>query len=176
MPNDMLPSRFFDMGQKVHSVQNSQTSESHSFGHIPLDKSTHLFFIAGQIAFFVSEQNHFWSFWWFNTPAVGWNQFLRQAWEDVRDWDDERSNFCDGIAKGSPAHRFSCFWIFLVCNPPRKNRKLIENDILRYHIHHLTRKALGSFVPRILNWSALGFNSGVHTRSAVDTSENPEKV
>jgi hypothetical protein len=48
----------------------------------------------------------------------------------------------------------------LVCNPPRKNRTLIENDILRYHIHHLTRKALGSFVPRILNWSALGFNSG----------------
>ena len=43
----MLPSSFFDMGQKVHS----QISKSHSFGHIPLDKSTHQFFIAGQFFF-----------------------------------------------------------------------------------------------------------------------------
>ena len=43
---------------------------------------------------------------------------------------------------------FEYFWYVTL---HEKNRKLIENDILRYHIHHLTRKALGSFVPRILN-------------------------
>ena len=78
----MLPSRFFDMGRKVHG----ETSESHSFGHIPLDKSTHLFFIAGQIAFFLSVNRTFFDHFDGLTPQLLVEpNFLVQVWEDVRD-------------------------------------------------------------------------------------------
>ena len=137
-----------------------------------------------KLHFFVSEQNLFWSFWWFNTPAVGWTQFfgpgvgrcerLRCWWKKhILGWDRLRVQN-KGINDQS-VHRFSCFWIFLVCNPPRKKQKTYKKRYLTISHTSFNTKSVGVICSQNLEL----ISSGVQvwgTRSAVDTSENPEKV
>jgi hypothetical protein len=70
---------------------------------------------------------------------------------------------------------FLAFGYFWYVTLHEKNRKLIENDILRYHIHAIDTRSVGVICSQNLEL----ISSGVQvwgTRSAVDTSENPEKV
>ena len=85
MPNDMLPSRFFDMGQKVHSVQNSQTSESHSFVTSHWISLPIYSLLPVKLHFLSVNKTIFDHFDGLTPQLLVEPNFLVQVWEDVRD-------------------------------------------------------------------------------------------